>query len=92
VSNLKSATEGPATIEILLNGDRLSVPAGATLAEILVFLGLPADRIAVELDRKIVRKTEWENCRVSAGAEVEVVHFVGGGSDANDLRANPNWW
>ncbi len=74
-----SATDGAETIEIVLNGDRRAVPKGATLAELLGFLGLPADRVAVELNRKIVRKTEWENCRVEANAEIEVVHFVGGG-------------
>jgi len=63
----------------MLNGDRRAVPQGATLAKMLVFLGIPVDRVAVELDRKIVRKTDWENCVVEAGAELEVVHFVGGG-------------
>jgi len=33
----------------------------------------------VELNRNIVRKTDWESCVVEAGAELEVVHFVGGG-------------
>ena len=63
----------------MLNGDRREVPQGTTLAEMLVFLGLPVDRVAVELNRKIVRKTDWESCVVEAGAELEVVHFVGGG-------------
>ena len=67
-------------MEIEVNGDRREVPCGANLAEILVFLGLPKDRVAVEVNRNIVRKTEWENCRVEAGAQLEVVHFVGGGS------------
>lgn len=44
-----------------------------------MFLGVPHDRVAVELNRNIIRKTEWESCRVEAGAELEVVHFVGGG-------------
>jgi len=66
-------------MEIEVNGEVRRVPKGASLAEILAFLGLPADRVAVELDRKIVRKTEWESCRVEPGAELEVVHFVGGG-------------
>jgi len=79
VSNYDSVSEPPATIEIMLNGDRRAVPKGATLAEMLVFLGLPVDRVAVELNRKIVRKTDWENCVVEAGSEFEVVHFVGGG-------------
>jgi thiamine biosynthesis protein ThiS len=90
VSNYESV-QGPAqTIEITLNGDLREVPQGSSLAELLAFLGLPADRVAVEVDRKIVRKTEWEICRIEAGAEVEVVHFVGGGSGARALRVDPN--
>ena len=76
-------------MEIEVNGERRRVPEWSTLAEILVFLGLPADRVAVELNRKIIRKTEWENCRVEAGAQLEVVHFVGGGSDAGRLQSHP---
>jgi sulfur carrier protein len=89
VSNYESATPPSQTVEITLNGERRTVPQGSSLVELLAFLRLPADRVAVELDRKIVRKTDWENCRVEAGAEVEVVHFVGGGSDSTTLLAHP---
>ena len=75
-------------MEIEVNGERRRVPEGASLAGILAFLGVPADRVAIELDRKIVRKTEWESCRIEAGAQIEVVHFVGGGSDGRHLHVN----
>ena len=74
-----SATKPAGEIEITLNGEPKAVPEGGTLADLLAFLKLPADRIAVEVNRQIVRKNEWESCRVEAGAEIEVVHFVGGG-------------
>ena len=89
MSNYDSATGPARTIEITLNGDRREVPQGSSLAKLLVFLGLPSDRVAVEVDRKIVRKTDWEICRVEAGAEVEVVHFVGGGSSPEAKRVHP---
>ena len=89
MSNYESETQPSRTIEIEVNGDSREVPGGATLAEILVFLGLPVDRVAVELNRNIVRKTEWESCRVEAGAELEVVHFVGGGSEDHRPQAYP---
>ncbi len=79
MSNYESVSGGVRTIEISLNGDAREVPEGANLAEMLVFLGIPADRVAVEVDRKIVRKTDWESCVLQPGAELEVVHFVGGG-------------
>lgn len=89
MSNYESTTEPSGTIKIEVNGEPRDVPAGSTLAKTLVFLGLPVDRVAVELDRKIVRKTEWESCPVEAGAELEVVHFVGGGSGVRGLHSHP---
>ena len=67
------------SIEICVNGDTTKVPAGHTVAEILRVLGVPEDRVAVELNRAIVRKEEWTQRKVEAGAEMEIVHFVGGG-------------
>lgn len=66
-------------IEIVLNGEKTRVPAGLTVAGLLTHLALEADRVAVELDQQLVRRPEWDGCVVAAGAQLEVVHFVGGG-------------
>jgi thiamine biosynthesis protein ThiS len=68
------------SIEILLNGEKTSVPAGFTVLDLLRFLGLEPSRVAVELNRTLVRKDAWPGTRISADDAVEVVHFVGGGS------------
>lgn len=67
------------TIIVALNGEPREVPEGLTVATFLAHVGLPADRVAVELNRQIVHKRDWESLLISHGAEVEVVHFVGGG-------------
>lgn len=66
-------------IEIRLNGNPAQVPAGLNIQTLLHFLEIHADRVAVELNRSIVRKPEWEASHIQPGDEVEVVHFVGGG-------------
>ncbi|MCW5980222.1 MAG: sulfur carrier protein ThiS [Bryobacteraceae bacterium] len=66
-------------IEILLNGARREIPEGQSVTELLESLGLEPSRVAVELDRDILKKTEWSTTRLRGGEEVEVVHFVGGG-------------
>ena len=43
-------------------------------------LRLEPDRVAVELDRVIVKRALWEETEIRAGAEIEIVMFVGGGS------------
>ena len=69
------------TIAIVLNGDPRRVPEGLHVAGLLKFLEIDGGRVAVELNREIVRKPEWESAEVLDGAQVEVVWFVGGGSD-----------
>ena len=66
-------------IEIVVNGERRTVPSGQNLVEILAYLGLEADRVAIELNRTIVRKSDWSTTVVTDGASLEVVQFVGGG-------------
>jgi phosphoglycerate dehydrogenase-like enzyme len=41
----------------------------------------------VEHNGVIVSRTNWSQTVVSAGDRLEVVHFVGGGCDADDLVA-----
>jgi sulfur carrier protein len=67
------------TIQVVLNGERRSVPAGLTVDRLLAFLEMNASRVAVELDRAIVRKSDWHAAEVRDGAQIEVVWFVGGG-------------
>jgi thiamine biosynthesis protein ThiS len=49
------------------------------LLELLRFLQIDPDRVAVELNRKIVRQPEWSGTAVPDGANIEIVQFVGGG-------------
>jgi thiamine biosynthesis protein ThiS len=67
------------TIQIVVNGERKRVPEGLNLVTLLVWLDIDASRVAVEHDRKIARKPEWEATCVVEGAEIEIVWFVGGG-------------
>jgi sulfur carrier protein len=67
------------SIEVVVNGEPRTVPEGLNLLELLEFLKLDPARLAVELDRSIVKKTEWRATPVSAGARLEIVQFVGGG-------------
>ena len=67
------------TIEIIVNGATETVASGTTVDELLAHLGLPRERIAVELNRRVVRKSEWSETRLARGDRLEIVHFVGGG-------------
>ena len=66
-------------IQIVVNGQVRGVPEGQTLAQLLVWLDIAGDRVAVELDRKIVRRSEWDHTWIGPGAALEIAQFVGGG-------------
>jgi len=66
-------------MRIEVNGEEREVPAGLNLQTLLEHLSLPQQRVAVELDRKVIRKADWTNTFVEKGARIEIVHFVGGG-------------
>lgn len=66
-------------ISILINGKETLIPSGLNIRNLLEHLGLDLERVAVELNRRLVRKGQWEETAVEAGASVEIVTFVGGG-------------
>ena len=66
-------------LPIVLNGESRTVPAGTTLAGLLQELGIAEDRVAIELNRVIVRRPEWAGAILESGSQIEIVQFVGGG-------------
>lgn len=70
-------------LTVLLNGTKQFFPdlqAPVDLPTVLGALGFMPDRIAVEHNGEIVRRSTWINALVEEGDKLEVVHFVGGGS------------
>jgi len=65
--------------EIVVNGDPRQVPDGTTITGLLAILSIPVDRVAVELDRVIIKNIFWTETQLRPGSQVEIVHFVGGG-------------
>ena len=47
---------------------------------------MKADRVAVELNRDIVPRDRWAETVLNEGDWLEIVHFVGGGSDPGCAR------
>lgn len=66
-------------IQIRVNGEVCSTAEGQTLLGLLRELALDPERVAVELNRQIVKRPLWEATPVEAGAQLEIVQFVGGG-------------
>ena len=66
-------------INLQVNGDNHTISAPASVKGLLEILGLRQDRLAVEVNRRIVRKAAWPDTLLQDGDRVEIVQFVGGG-------------
>lgn len=66
-------------MHVYVNGESREVAENPSLAELISLLDLPAARIAVELNREVVRRGQWDETILNEGDRIEIVHFVGGG-------------
>jgi sulfur carrier protein len=66
-------------MRLLINGEEKDCPGVTTLASMVEYLGLKADRLAVELNLDIVPRSQWTTTALQENDRLEIVHFVGGG-------------
>lgn len=66
-------------MNLMVNGEPATAPDGATVADMLDRMGLPAKGIAVERNREIVPKSAYGVTRLTDDDRIEIVQFVGGG-------------
>jgi sulfur carrier protein len=66
-------------IDIVVNGEPQRTLEGQTVMGLLRQLDLDPARVAVELDRRIVKQPHWLETTLHPGAQLEIVQFVGGG-------------
>ena len=67
------------TVRVAINGESRFVPADQTVSSLLQWLSVTAERVAVELNKSIVRQRDWATAAVPEGSQIEIVEFVGGG-------------
>jgi thiamine biosynthesis protein ThiS len=65
--------------QITLNGENYAVSGDDRLVSLIASLKLKRGRVAVEINREIVPKANWDRTRLAPGDIVEIVNFVGGG-------------
>ena len=66
-------------MQIIVNGEKKEIERELNLQELLKKLELPSERIAIELNKTVVRKKDWETVKIADSDKIEVIHFVGGG-------------
>jgi sulfur carrier protein len=79
-------------MKLQINGEERDFdgsPVPFTLAALVETLGMKADRVAIELKRNIVPRDRWAETQLAEGDRLEIVHFVGGGFDADSCQELP---
>ncbi len=65
-------------MKIIVNGDEHTTEKG-TLAELLAEMEIPQERVAVEVNLRVIKKKDLGSFTLSEGDRIEIVYFVGGG-------------
>jgi thiamine biosynthesis protein ThiS len=66
-------------MRLVVNGQPRSVHNHATLVDLLAELDLVPQRVAVEVNRRLVRRADYCRTHLAEDDRIEIVTFVGGG-------------
>ena len=66
-------------IKIKLNGKKVQVFKDSSIVSILNKFKIPLNKVAIELNRKILNKNTLNKLKINEKDEIEIVHFIGGG-------------
>lgn len=80
----------------MVNGVKQTVPEGTTVTQLLDTLKILPERVVVEVNLTILKRAEHARTTLKEGDQVEIVHFVGGGSsdkrpETRDRRPQASW-
>ena len=66
-------------IKITLNGKQMQIISRYSLKNLIIKLKIPLNKIAIELNKKIIDKKKISKIQLKKGDKIEIVHFIGGG-------------
>ena len=66
-------------IKITVNGKQMQIIPKFSLKSLITKLKMPLNKIAIELNKKIIDKNRISEIRLMKGDKIEIVHFIGGG-------------
>ena len=69
-------------LRIYVNGEAREIAEELSLQNLVDTLKLAPERVAIELNRSVVRRADWPTTILKDDDRVEIVQFVGGGLEA----------
>ena len=66
-------------IKIKINGESLLIDRNSTVSNLIKKLDIPLNKVAIELNKKIIDKKKLIKITLNNKDNLEIVHFIGGG-------------
>jgi thiamine biosynthesis protein ThiS len=76
-------------MHIHVNGEDREIAEGSSVSDLLGELELQADRVAVEINLKIIDRGEFDRYVLHEDDRIEILSFIGGGSPSNFSTPEP---
>tara|TARA_B100001123_G_scaffold13348_1_gene15342 strand:+ start:451 stop:669 length:219 start_codon:yes stop_codon:yes gene_type:complete len=66
-------------IKIRVNGKKMSINQNLRVNHLIKKLDIPLNKVAIELNKKIIDKKKLKTISLHNKDNLEIVHFIGGG-------------
>ncbi len=66
-------------MQIVVNGEPRQIDAGMTAAQLVELLELGGRRLAMEINREILPRSQYGEHQLRSGDQIEIVQAIGGG-------------
>tara|TARA_B100000029_G_scaffold453050_1_gene478595 strand:- start:12 stop:230 length:219 start_codon:yes stop_codon:yes gene_type:complete len=66
-------------IKIKINGKKIVFDKNKSISILIKKLKIPLNKVAIELNKKILNKKKMNKIKLNNNDSIEIVHFIGGG-------------
>ena len=66
-------------INVYINGDKKLISVSSNLSDVLKNFEIDANKIAIEINKKVIPKSLYKNTLIKNEDKIEIVQFIGGG-------------
>ena len=66
-------------IKIRVNGKKVTYIENGSIESLIKKLKIPLNKVAIELNKKILNKNKINKTKLDNNDNIEIVHFIGGG-------------
>ena len=66
-------------IKIKVNGKKIIFDNNTSIEKLTKKLKIPLNKVAIELNKKILDKKKLKKIKLKSNDKIEIVHFIGGG-------------